>query len=46
MTKELFEKALGIEKPWFIDNLKFDIKQRRQDIYISFEVGSKFKFCT
>jgi transposase len=44
MMKELFEKALGIEKPWFIDNLKFDIKQRRLDIYINFEVGSKFKY--
>jgi hypothetical protein len=24
MMKELFEKALGIGRPWFIDDLKFD----------------------
>ena len=44
MMKELFEKALGIEKPWFIDNLKFDVTQRQLDIYINFEAGSKFKY--
>jgi len=32
--KDLFEKALGIENPWFIDNLKLDVKERQLDIYI------------
>ena len=39
-----FEKAFGIEKPLFIDNLKFDVKQRQLDIYLNFEAGSKFKY--
>ncbi|MEK6527323.1 MAG: ISL3 family transposase [Nitrospirota bacterium] len=44
MMKELFEKALGLSKPWFIDSLKFDADNRRLDIYINFEVGSKFEY--
>ena len=35
--KELFEKALGISRPWFIDSLKFDADNRRLDIHINFE---------
>ena len=42
--KELFEKALGIHKPWLIDDVKFDIKKRRLDIHINFEIGSKFEY--
>jgi transposase len=44
MVKELFEKALGISKPWFIDDLKFDAISRRLDIHIDFEPGSKFEY--
>lgn len=44
MMKELFEKALGISRPWFIDNLEFDANNRRLDIHIDFEVGSKFEY--
>jgi len=42
--KELFEKALGISRQWFIDNLKFDADNRRLDIHIDFEVGTKFEY--
>ncbi|KAF0147076.1 MAG: transposase family protein [Ignavibacteria bacterium] len=44
MMKELFEKALGISSPWFIDNLEFDANNRRLDIHIDFEVSSKFEY--
>ncbi|MEI8245763.1 MAG: ISL3 family transposase [Lentisphaerota bacterium] len=44
MMKELFERALGIKKPWLIDDIKFDAKERRLDIHINFEVGAKFKY--
>ena len=33
MMKELFEKALGISKPWFIDDLKFGAGNCRMDIH-------------
>jgi transposase len=42
--KTLFEKALGIEKPWIIDRIEFDAKERRLDIYIDFERGTKFEY--
>ena len=44
MVNELFEKALSISKPWFIDNLQFDTQNRRLDIHIDFEAGSKFEY--
>jgi len=44
MMKELFEKALGIDKPWLVDDIKLDIKKRRLDIHINFESGSKFEY--
>jgi len=44
MMKELFEKALGINKPWFIAEIKFNVKDHRLDIHINFEAGSKFKY--
>ena len=44
MVKELFEKALGISRPWFIDDLKFDVTTRRLDIHIDFEAGAKFEY--
>jgi len=42
--QEVFDKALRISKPWFIDTLKFDVDKRRLDIYIDFEVGTKFEY--
>ncbi len=42
--KKLFKKALGIEKPWFIEDLKFDLSEKRLDIKINFEKGTKFYY--
>jgi len=44
MVNELFEKALSLSNPWFIDTIKFDVEKRRLDIHIDFEVGSKFEY--
>lgn len=44
MIKELFGKALGIQKPWFIDTMKFNEKEHRLDIHINFESGSQFEY--
>lgn len=38
----LFEAALSIKKPWYIDNIEFDTQKKRLDIYIDFERGSVF----
>ncbi len=42
MNTELFEQALGIEKPWFIENIDFNLENKRIDIFINFNKGSKF----
>ena len=44
MMKHVFEQALGINRPWFIDKLKFDKNNSRLDIYIDFEAGTKFEY--
>lgn len=38
----LFEAALAIQKPWFIDQVAFDKDKKRLDIHIDFEKGAKF----
>ena len=30
--REIFGKALGIDKPWFIADVNFDVKAKRLDI--------------
>ena len=32
---KLFTEALGIQKPWKVDEVKFDPKEKQLDIYIS-----------
>ncbi len=44
MTKELFQMALNVTDPWFIEDIKFDIEAKRLDIYIDFKKGSIFSF--
>jgi len=44
MTKELFQMALNVTDPWFINDLKFDAESKRLDIYIDFKKGSTFSF--
>jgi transposase len=38
----LFEAALSLESPWFIQELKFSKENKQLDIYIDFKKGSKF----
>lgn len=44
MMQQLFEQALGIDSPWFINDLTFDSVAKRLDISIDFERGSKFSY--
>jgi hypothetical protein len=39
--KELFAKALMVEKPWFIQEVNFDPQNGKIDIWIDFEAGSE-----
>lgn len=40
--KELFSKALMIESPWFIEDLKFNPAEGKLEIWINFIRGSSF----
>ena len=42
--KEIFGKALGIDKPWFVTDVNFDLVAKRLDIRMDFIKGSTFSF--
>ena len=42
--REIFSKALGIDKPWLITDVNFDVKAKRLDIKIDFPKGTTFPF--
>lgn len=39
---QLFEKALNIREPFFIDSVEFNVEQKRLDIRIDFHKGAEF----
>lgn len=42
--KLIFEKALHISEPWYIEEIKFDELKKKLEININFKKGSKFYF--
>jgi len=42
--KDLFAKALMVEKPWFVHEISFDQKAGKLEIWIDFERGSSFYY--
>lgn len=42
IENNIFEKALHIEKPWFIKKVIFNEESKRLDIYVDFHKGSTF----
>jgi len=43
-TNDLFEQALNVKNPWFIEKIDFDEKKKRLDIFIDFKKGSVFHY--
>ena len=43
-TNALFEQALSIKTPWFIEKIDFDEKKKRLDIFVAFTKGSVFHY--
>ena len=39
---DLFQRALGLEEPWRVVDVRFDAEQRRLDLRIDFAGGSRF----
>jgi transposase len=44
MTNQLFESALGITAPWYVQGVDFDAAQRQLNITVSFVAGSRFGY--
>jgi transposase len=44
MTNHLFEAALGIKAPWFVQGVDFDETQRHLTIRVDFVVGTRFAY--
>ncbi len=42
MTNKLFEAALGIASPWYINGVEFDVAKKTLSIAIDFIAGSRF----
>lgn len=42
MTNQLFEAALGIQSPWFVQSVDFDEAKRQLTIGVDFVAGSRF----
>ena len=42
MSTKLFEAALGIASPWYINGLDFDAEKKTLDIGVDFVAGSRF----
>ncbi len=43
MQEALFQSALGIESPWFVESVTFDASLKRLDIRLDFKRGSRFE---
>lgn len=39
---DLFQQALGLEEPWEVVEVKFDVERRRLDLRVDFRKGSRF----
>lgn len=39
---DLFQMALGLSKPWYVERSEFDPAARRLDLYLDFESGGSF----
>ena len=44
MTNQLFEAALGIKVPWYVQSVDFDTGKRQLTIAVDFVAGSRFAY--
>jgi transposase len=40
---DLFQQALGLVAPWYVERAEFDATKRRLDLYLNFERGGTFR---
>lgn len=44
MYKELFEQALHIESPWYVEKIEFSEFERKLIVFLNFKTGSRFYY--
>jgi transposase len=44
-TASIFTTALGISEPWYVEEVTFDDKSSKLEIYLNFRKGSYFPYC-
>lgn len=44
MTNQLFESALGITAPWYVQGVDFDAAQHQLTIAVDFVAGTRFAY--
>ncbi|MHB9100405.1 MAG: hypothetical protein ACYC2E_02645 [Sulfuricella sp.] len=44
MQNQIFEAALGIAHPWYVQGVDFDAEQKSLSIHIDFIAGSRFAY--
>ncbi|WP_031568593.1 transposase family protein, partial [Acidithiobacillus thiooxidans] len=42
VPEELFSLALGLVPPWLVDDVTFQVEEKRLDLHINFPKGSRF----
>jgi transposase len=40
---EVFEQALGLKRPWYVQSVEFDVERGRLDVSLEFERGGRFE---
>jgi len=44
MYRDLFERALHIESPWYVKDIEFNEFERQLIVFVDFKKGSKFHY--
>jgi transposase len=44
MQNQIFEAALGLATPWFVQDVAFDVERKTLEIRINFVTGSRFAY--
>lgn len=39
---DLFQMALGLEAPWYVERTEFDTEVKRRDLYLDHRKGGRF----
>ncbi len=41
-NQQLFAMALGLQEPWYIEDIRFSSEERKLDIYLNYREGALF----